>query len=286
MKKEEYIRQLYLITKGIRKDKEEYKKKWSAVPPYGTPENDQWYLDVLGLIHKYPDMELGFLYKGEEAEEIVFRKSIWIDPVERFQKGFSKFEGEERKELETKLRRHFAGMAFENVKLAIPIYPDTSKEDIDDIWERVERLKRKYYGAEKRPKKSKWEENLRLYKFGQEREFVADFSISPMPWKNIARQLGISWQTCRERYKEIKNLLALTPSQSLNNEPSSKEIDCESCIYKKDCVLLKSNGQSGSCRVFDENENMQPELPIQSSISIEQWQDDTERLLKKIPHHD
>jgi hypothetical protein len=275
MDKEKYIGQLYLVDRVIIKKLKEFINKWPEQPQLDSSEHEEWYIDVLTLMHMFPEIEFGCFYSGDEGNEFVGRKPIWIDPSIRNKVGLDEFEGKEREELLFKIRREMGRLLFESARLVIPIYPDTTKEDIEGIWPRINELKKLAYGKIPSPRKTKWEENVVIYRFGQFQETVKEHTGKlGAPWNNIADQLQISPQACRERYISIKGFINLHTNEK-NQEGDIKEatiqnLDCPTCEERDKCKLYTTG--RGACP-FVEKILGKGEISSQSYISVDQIED-------------
>lgn len=256
MKKEDYLEKLYLVSQGIQKLRKEYKKKWPKIPPYDSSENEQWYIDFLRIIHQFPEIEFGFLRSGDENSWFMRRKPIWLDPSidELRNNRLDEFEENEREELLFKFRREKGRLLFQSVRIAIPIYPDTTKKDIEQIWPRIEKLKKLAYGKIPKPKKDKWEENVEIYRFGQVKETIEEVPKgSGAPWSNLANDLRITAQACRERYESIKSFVNLFADKRTDKSYSKDEVevlmknlDCNICPKNKTCKIVHAGKRTGA----------------------------------------
>ena len=277
MEKEKYLSQLYLFDKKIKKLREGFKKKWPEQPSFDSLKHEEWYRDVLTIWHLFPEIEFGCFFSGNKSNAFLGRKPIWVDPSIRNKKGLDEFEGNEREELLFKLRREKGRLLFESVRMAIPIYPDTTKEDIEKIWHRIEEIKKIAYNHIPKPKKGKLEGNIMIYRFGQFQETIKELTGKDgVPWSNIADQMGISPQACRERYQSIKKFVNfnLTQEAEASNAEAHKEIiiqnlDCSTCKNNKDCELF--NTRKGNCP-FVEKILGKGEISSQSHISVDQFE--------------
>ena len=294
MDKELYLRELYKIHTDFKNLKKEFLEKWpSGPPPYKSPENEKWYKDFLTIIHRYPSISFGFLY-AEGARDFFGRKPIWIDPAFEYKKRIEEcIDEQERDEIVFKFRREWGRLMFESVKIAIPIYPDTTKEDIDKLWSRIEALKTEVYDEVPRPKRKKFRENIELYKFGMTQEECLELTGKPgNPWTMEAERLNITPQACRERFEGIKRFLSLHLGENVSGgtpleakQSTSDELDCETCSERNQCKLIRTG--RGSCLIFERT--WKSEISSQNYISIDSiekknaryqghWQDEDELI--------
>ncbi len=101
MDKDEYLEKLYSVDQTIQKLRKDFKSKWPTKPSYGSPEHEEWYIDLLTIIHKFPEIEFGFLRSGDKDSWFMRRKPIWLDSSIDELRGdrLDEFERGEREEL-------------------------------------------------------------------------------------------------------------------------------------------------------------------------------------------
>ena len=93
MNKEEYIKKLYLVNRVINKKLKDFINKWPEKPQPDSTEHEGWYIDVLTIMHMFPEIEFGCFYSGNKGNDFVARKPIWIDPSIRYKSGLDDIAG-------------------------------------------------------------------------------------------------------------------------------------------------------------------------------------------------
>lgn len=295
MDKKEYLRQLLVHDRAIK----QFKKKWPNPPPPDSPDDiiEMWHADWIKISTLFPNVNRSFLRWNQDDEfvrTLPARNSLWLDPIipkrarqwaldeqnkiatneeKKLLLAREKTHDERTPEEISKLRRMHGEKYLKTAAMAIPIYPDTSREDIEQLWPEIERLKKILYGKRSAPKKNKWETNIEIYKFGQNKETFEEITGKPYgSWENLARQLGISPQACRERYNGIKSVLDWHTRKREDNTKVEEDIeakisalDCKTCERRKEC---KSVNFWGDCPILDELLG-KGEVSTQSHIRVE-----------------
>jgi hypothetical protein len=76
-------------------------------------------------------------------------------------------------------------MLFSKAAVVLPIYHETNRDDID--WTLVERLKNEFYGQSYRPKDSKYDKIIKIFRLGHTRK-----KLKAWTWKDIGASVGLA----------------------------------------------------------------------------------------------
>ncbi|GEM_PF-3713299 len=311
MDKKEFIRQLFLSENTIR----EFKKKWPNPPdPKDSPDDTlkAWHSDWKNITNLFPEVDPSFLRWSQDDEFIrsfSAKKELWLDPIISKRARSVLFDAcnkiateEERELLLTEKKQHddltpeaisalrqtFGEKYFKTAAMAIPVYPDTRLEDIEQLWPQIVKFKKLLYGKSSAPKHNKYETSLMIFRYGQCKELSESAKVSKftekllpskymgMPWENLAKQLNITPQACNERYNELKQFLRYHEKEDKRAEISVEEkeatistLDCETCEKKEKCPLIKTG--KGECPYVTEVLG-KGELSYEAYIPVEDYE--------------
>ena len=105
------------------------------------------------------------------------------------------------KKLQKRGREWAGDRLFSAASIVIPVYPETTKDDID--WEIVEKLKKQIYGQSYRPKPDQYEKIVKVFEMGQ----LLEEGKAYKSWQEVADSVGLGLNTIRYIYSKAHELV-------------------------------------------------------------------------------
>jgi len=154
---------------------------------------------------------------------------------------------EKDEEIKKELRRSVGEELFSKAAIVLPIYPETTKDDIN--WEYIEKLKKHFYGYSYRPKRKQYEKAIKVFERGQLLEDGKGYKS----WQEVADSICLQLSTVRYIYTRAHEIVygVLPKKRHYGTEeeitiPKSSETGPEDPGPKLKERLLNSDKEIGS----------------------------------------